>query len=179
MDEDRGFDAFFADLEAAYRSAARREETGQLSDLTAENYADVGLSERLVAARRAADAGRRVELDVVCGGETFTGKVVGTGRGWFELDGAMRVLVVLAAVERLAFPDVRHAAETDRREMSLASRLRRELGSRSTVRVVGPSITSEGRLDAVARDYVQVAAGGKLLVHPLATITHVVLGLRD
>ncbi|WAL40348.1 hypothetical protein BRM1_00260 [Brevibacterium sp. BRM-1] len=161
------FDALFADLAAAEEGRDAHERAGGYSDLVAEAYADSEL-----AARLAGSVGRPVELRTARA--SAAGRLTAVGRGWCIVrDGAsgLRVLVNAARLVRVRLRGRAHAGERGISALSMGAPLRQWTAEGRAVRVeLSDGGSSEGALDAVARDYVQLRGAHGFDVLPFAAI---------
>ncbi len=155
------WDHLFDDMAAHIGASDAHERLGQQADLVEEAFAERGLAERLSGAH-----GQKVTLWVQ--GRGISGVVDRCGSTWVVLMQERRfVLVMLAHVEL-----VRMAARIHGEPgmMSPMSVLRSWARDRVSVRVEFAGGFTEGCIDAVGRDYVQLRSGGEFDVVPLSGI---------
>jgi hypothetical protein len=150
------WDELFEDLEGQLEEAAAAELADEVADRTRRAVAEVGLGDRLRAAR-----GQRLRLETL-GAAPVNGVLLEVGTDWLLLhdDAGRDVLVVLGAVLTVAGLAREHVGETSavRRRLTLGSALRGIAHDRAAVTVRlrdGTAVT--GTVDRVGRDFLELA----------------------
>ena len=155
------WDQLFDDMAARLGASDAYERMGQQADLVEEAFAERSLAERLSGAQ-----GQKVTLWVEKRG--ISGVVDRCGSSWVVLVQESRaVLVMLAHVELVRMASRVHGEPG---MMSPRSGLRTWARERVFVRVEFAGGFTEGSIDAVGRDYVQLRSGEEFDVVPLAGV---------
>lgn len=155
------WDQLFDDMAAQVDASDAHERMGQQADLVEEAFAERSLAERLSGAQ-----GKAVTLWVEKRG--IGGVVDRCGKSWVVLSQESRtVLVMLAHVELVRMTSRVHSEPGMMSPMSVLRAWGRE---RIPVRVEFAGGFTEGSIDAVGSDYVQLRSGGEFDVVPLSGI---------
>ncbi|GAA4285143.1 hypothetical protein GCM10022261_26740 [Brevibacterium daeguense] len=170
MSEDR-FDRLFADLSAAHDGAEFHERVGEFGDLVAGEFAD-----SLLVSRLAGSLGDRVEL--VVAGLPLSGVLREVGGDWCRISGGGpdptdEAVVSLRALDSVRLRSTAQAGSSRVSVLSIASPLRGWAADRTECRIVygAERQAADGKLDAVARDYVQLRRpGGRFELIPFSAI---------
>ncbi|MTB87792.1 hypothetical protein H9L21_04395 [Aeromicrobium senzhongii] len=155
------WDRLFADLEGAAVDAYAEERDALAEDLRDEQWARLSWTDLL--------GGRDIRMEVAGRGE-IGGRVVGVGDVVLVEDGLRTIVVVPEAIVAISGSDGRAAAAPAlRRTRAQMARALRDAGA--SVRVVrrdGRAV--EGVVAAVGSDFLQVAAAGRRVSLPWASI---------